>query len=453
MRAIPKRLRTAQRARRAYSDAGDRTMMAPHAGLERRVLAALEATPPRIPVVLGGCGTGRTTLLHALADRLGRDAVPVHRRRALGQHARALPSRALDVSVAVSTARPATGRADVGARGLRPHARASRRAPARGDRPATFLLDEVLELRTFESFPGLRHVLRELLEALAASGNRFVLTSALRRARASAAARRRRALRGHPPAAALARRGDRACCRRWATRPADDREFLGRTVQALTDGRAAYVRALGEATAGMSRRGGDPISALTALLTAERRADRLVRLSLRAAAASRARLRRAQGDSRDPRGGRAAHAHRDRAAPAPHAGLDQGLPVVARGRGSDRRAAEALQLRRPAAAPVGAPALPPRAAVSRRSRARSADLRAGAPAAGRAARWRWPAPVPASGRSGASSRSTDYDAAAESSAARALAFIASSSDPSAPPAWSARRSGGARRRTPRRSRD
>ena len=48
-------------------------MMAPHAGLERRVLAALEATPPRIPVVLGGCGTGRTTLLHALADRMGRE--------------------------------------------------------------------------------------------------------------------------------------------------------------------------------------------------------------------------------------------------------------------------------------------------------------------------------------------------------------------------------------------
>ena len=48
-------------------------MMAPHAGLERRVLAALDATPARIPVVIGGCGTGRTTLLHALADRMGRD--------------------------------------------------------------------------------------------------------------------------------------------------------------------------------------------------------------------------------------------------------------------------------------------------------------------------------------------------------------------------------------------
>ena len=48
-------------------------MMAPHVGLERRVLAALDATPPRIPVLLGGCGSGRTTALHALADRLGRE--------------------------------------------------------------------------------------------------------------------------------------------------------------------------------------------------------------------------------------------------------------------------------------------------------------------------------------------------------------------------------------------
>ena len=42
-------------------------------------------------------------------------------------------------------------------------------ARAPGGEPCTFLLDEVLELRTFESFPGLRHVLRDLLEALAGS--------------------------------------------------------------------------------------------------------------------------------------------------------------------------------------------------------------------------------------------------------------------------------------------
>jgi predicted ATPase len=47
-------------------------MMAPHDGLERRVLTALDASPARIPVILGGCGSGRSTLLHGLADRLGR---------------------------------------------------------------------------------------------------------------------------------------------------------------------------------------------------------------------------------------------------------------------------------------------------------------------------------------------------------------------------------------------
>ena len=50
-------------------------------------------------------------------------------------------------------------------------------ARAPGDAPATFLLDEFLELRTFESFPGLRSVLRDLVTSLAANGNRFVLTS------------------------------------------------------------------------------------------------------------------------------------------------------------------------------------------------------------------------------------------------------------------------------------
>ena len=43
--------------------------------LERRVLATLDGTPaagPRIPVVLGGCGTGRTSLLLRLRDLIGR---------------------------------------------------------------------------------------------------------------------------------------------------------------------------------------------------------------------------------------------------------------------------------------------------------------------------------------------------------------------------------------------
>jgi hypothetical protein len=48
-------------------------------------------------------------------------------------------------------------------------------APANG--PVTFLFDEFLDIRTFESFPGLRHVQREFVEGLAASPNGFVLAS------------------------------------------------------------------------------------------------------------------------------------------------------------------------------------------------------------------------------------------------------------------------------------
>jgi hypothetical protein len=49
----------------------------------------------------------------------------------------------------------------------------------------------------------------------------------------------------------------------------EDRDGWSRTIQALSDGRASYVRAISEAAAGASGRIGDPISALTALLTSD----------------------------------------------------------------------------------------------------------------------------------------------------------------------------------------
>ena len=45
-------------------------MTGPQAGFERRVQTALEASPSRIPVILGGCGSGRTWLLQRLRERL-----------------------------------------------------------------------------------------------------------------------------------------------------------------------------------------------------------------------------------------------------------------------------------------------------------------------------------------------------------------------------------------------
>ena len=47
-------------------------MTASRPAIERRILAALDATPSRIPVVLGDFRTGRTDLLYRLRERLGR---------------------------------------------------------------------------------------------------------------------------------------------------------------------------------------------------------------------------------------------------------------------------------------------------------------------------------------------------------------------------------------------
>ena len=217
-------------------------MMAAHAGLERRLLAALDAAPSRVPVVLGGCGSGRTTLFHAVFTSspfvdpgLARGEVPT-------------PSNARDAFDRTLAF--------------------FQRARTPDGHPATFLLDEVLELRTFENFPGLRYVLRELVQAVGDSPNRFVCSSRY-------VARTHRALRDaasrfevvHLPPLSVS---DVAAM----LPPADagtsgDRDDLAVSVQALADGRAAYVRALGEATAAMSQRGGDPVSALTALLTTD----------------------------------------------------------------------------------------------------------------------------------------------------------------------------------------
>ena len=246
-------------------------MMAPHAGLERRVLAALDASPARIPVVIGGCGTGRTTLLHALVDRIGRQHcqyVDVERAASTPerfQHAVAAASPFAVNGQPVNAAQepPASARAAFDRTlGLVDRARTA------GDAPATFLLDEILELGTFASFPQLRHVLREMLHAMAGSTNRFVLTTRY-------VARAHRLLRDgdarfeviHLPPLNPAE--VTAMLPPMGQTTQDDREFVSRAIHALSDGRAAYVRALGDATGSMSGGGGDPISALTALLTGE----------------------------------------------------------------------------------------------------------------------------------------------------------------------------------------
>jgi hypothetical protein len=245
-------------------------MTGPQAGFERRVQGALDASPSRIPVILGGCGTGRTWLLQRLRERgAARGAaqyIDIER-------CATTPERFLQAVVA-SSPFPAAGaeRAPATAREAFDALLAffdAARAP--GGEPCTFLLDEVLELRTFESFPGLRHVLRDLLESLASSPNRFVLTTRY-------VARAHRLLRDAAPRFEVVHMPALAATdviellaptfNGYEQMPTDDRDFLGRAVQAVTDGRAAYVRAIGDTMAGMGR-GSDPISALTALLASD----------------------------------------------------------------------------------------------------------------------------------------------------------------------------------------
>ncbi len=240
-------------------------------GFERRVHGALDAVPSRIPVVLGGCGTGRTWLLQRLQERNGRGVaqyIDVER-------CATTPERFLQAVISASPfpwhqsgeKAPATAREAFDA--LLAFFDTAR---GPGGEPVTFLLDEVLELRTFESFPGLRHVLRDLLHGLAESPNRFVLTTRY-------VARAHRLLRDATPrfevmhlpplSAADVMELLAPSFNNYEQMPTDDRDFLARAVQALADGRAAYVRALGETMADMGA--ADPISALTALLSADGR--------------------------------------------------------------------------------------------------------------------------------------------------------------------------------------
>jgi len=249
--------------------------------LERRVLAALDGAAgggPRIPVVLGGCGSGRTSLLLRLRDLIGRNQaqyIDVER-------VATTPERFLQ---ALRDTSPFPGLPGYAA-GAEPGAREAfdatlafldtARAP--GTTPATFLLDEFLELRTFESFPGLRSVLRDLLGALASSGNRFVLTTRY-------VSRAHRLLRDAPSQFEIIHVAPLAAAEIRATLPgthADDhargagepddlverqRDELAHLVQALADGRPAYARAIAEAATAMAgRSAADPISALASLL-------------------------------------------------------------------------------------------------------------------------------------------------------------------------------------------
>jgi hypothetical protein len=229
--------------------------------LVRRVASLIEASPSRIPVLAGGCGSGRTSVLEDLRERIGADncqyvnleraaTTPERFHRALCLQS---PFVAPDVPLAAHGPREAFDATLAFLTGAR---------SADGS-PATFLLDEVLEFRTFENFPGLRALMRDLIAALAGSTNRFVLTTRY-------VTRLLRLLRDAPPrfeviqVPAVELSDLRDAILAAGLPDADD---LARAALALTDGHGGHAAGLISRMQELSRQGGsDPVSALAAMM-------------------------------------------------------------------------------------------------------------------------------------------------------------------------------------------
>ena len=232
---------------------------------ERAILDAWNAAPPRIPVLVGACGSGRSSLLLRLADRLGAG-------RCQYVDVEGAASTPEAFWTAVEAASPYAVSAGSSAAQADPSARAAfdsllaffKQARGQAGGVATFLIDELLELRAFSSFPGLRDALPELVEALAGSPNRFALaTRYVNRAQRLLQNRGARFRLIHLPplsvaevAAALSRAG--------VNRETTEYGEIARLVHALSLGRPAYVGALAKALAAQG--GGDPAAVLAAQL-------------------------------------------------------------------------------------------------------------------------------------------------------------------------------------------
>ena len=257
-------------------------MIVERPALERRLLDVLEAG--RIPVVLGGCASGRTSLLFRLEHLLGEDAAQYLDFGA----AATTPERCFHAVTAASRLKPGPG--------ATPPAPSTPRAAFDGlmaffdraaaprQRQAVFLLDDVFDIRTFENFPGLRQVQHDLISRLSSSPAGFVLASrfTVRSHRLLRDAPARFEVVHIPPLSVadvelLARRFD-----------------SGRTVPhaaavaALSGGQAGYAHIMLEALSGLSP-SADPVAALAALFAPDSR------LTARCRESYEFRLHRARG--------------------------------------------------------------------------------------------------------------------------------------------------------------
>ena len=127
--------------------------------LERRVLTALEGTAgggPRIPVVIGGCGTGRTSLLLRVRDLLGRTACQYIDVERIATTPERLFQAIRDVSPFAFQTSPAAVRADTTARARHSTPRSPGSAPRapRAMRPRRFCSTSSSSCGPSRAFPA-----------------------------------------------------------------------------------------------------------------------------------------------------------------------------------------------------------------------------------------------------------------------------------------------------------
>ena len=233
--------------------------------LDRQLFERTRARDERAPVtvVVGGCGAGRTERLRRVERDLGLDRaqyVDIER-------VATTPERCYG---AVRSASPFIGGPADAPTGPREAFDALltffMNARGRDGGPATFLLDEVLDIRTFESFPGLRAAQAELARAVAHSPNAFVLASRFE-------ARARRFVGVEPARFDVVRvepLTTDAVQETLGAGPSDEARDLAETVCLLVDGHAGYVRALCGQMAQLRASGAtDAISAFAAAMATD----------------------------------------------------------------------------------------------------------------------------------------------------------------------------------------
>ena len=239
-------------------------MLTERSTVEERILTALAATPPRIPVLIGSCGSGRTTMLHRLRERLGpgTEHIDVERIATTPEGFLASVTEAtrchLPKSLISYTDSPS------------PRAAFDRTCDflkqARNDdgTNVTFLLDETLDIKIFESFPGLRDARRKFWRTLCESPNKFVLTTRFitRSLRLFRDASEQFEFVFMPPLTVA--EATRIATELNLGETKEERLELSHIVHALTDGRPHYLKLLAEGTAALG--GDDPVSALTTQL-------------------------------------------------------------------------------------------------------------------------------------------------------------------------------------------